>query len=374
MTDEQLKKRERDLSEIRDLMMNSVASVPAHGGMKKLLRDVAASPGKMLRTQLMLAVAGDRSGAHRDELFSTAAAMELIHNSSLILDDMIDDSPLRRGKLSVQKKYGKPIALCSGVYQLISALNWLSGKGFGDSVTDLMDAVQVTCDGEMLQHENRGNTEITEEMYFSAIRGKTAYVFQIACRMGCRITGREPGERKALEEFGLKIGTMFQLRDDLLDWTMEEAELGKPVNEDFAEGVYTLPAVYTFSRPGYGEQLRDIAGKIMIRGSAGVSRGNEGLSVPSGKDKIPEAGGSEDAESRIRKEAVPFHGATSGESAFTPEDLAETRRIVREAGGIDYTLSVMKKLGDQANELLDPLPEDPRIGELRSVVSFLLKK
>jgi geranylgeranyl pyrophosphate synthase len=167
---------------------------------------------------------------------------------------------------------------------------------------------------------------------------------------------------------------MFQLRDDLLDWTMEEAELGKPVNEDFAEGVYTLPAVYTFSRPGYGEQLRDIAGKIMIRGSAGVSRGNEGLSVPSGKDKIPEAGGSEDAESRIRKEAVPFHGATSGESAFTPEDLAETRRIVREAGGIDYTLSVMKKLGDQANELLDPLPEDPRIGELRSVVSFLLKK
>lgn len=314
-----IRQMEPELKDIRALMLEAVESVLAHDGMKQIIRDVAAAPGKMLRTVLMLTVAGVRLEAHRDELLSTAAAMELIHNSSLILDDMIDDSPLRRGRLSVQKQYGKPIALCSGVFQLVSALSWLLDRGYGESVRILMDAVQVTCDGEMIQHENHGNTEISEGIYLEAIRGKTAYVFQTACRLGCRITHRGESEERALGEFGLKTGIMFQLRDDLLDWTMEESELGKPVNEDFSEGVYTLPAICSFGKAGFGDRLRAIAKK----------------------------------------------------SSLTREDLAEARRIVKESGGLDYASSYIRELGSQARAQLDLLPDDPCTEALRSVIDFL---
>ena len=228
------------LAEIRELTLCMVDSVPAHSGMKKLLKEVVENPGKMLRTTLMLLAAGDAASGHRDELFATAAALEMIHASSLILDDMIDDSPLRRDKPTVQKQYGKPTALCSGDYLLVTAFAWLMDQGWVSSARELMDAV----------HENLHCADVREEAYLAAIRGKTAYAFLAACRIGCRITGKTAFEKRTLEEFGELLGIMFQLRDDLLDWTAEESRLGKPVNEDFAEGVYTLPAIHVFSQEG----------------------------------------------------------------------------------------------------------------------------
>ena len=310
---------EPELQEIRSLTAEAVNGIPAHEGMKQLLREFAENPGKMLRTVLMLMAAGDYAPEKRDELHATAAALEMIHGSSLILDDIIDDSPLRRGRPTVQKRYGKPIALCSGDYLLVTAFGWLYDRGFCHTIRDLTEAVQAACDGEMIQHENLRNVHVSEEAYLEAVRGKTAYAFLIACRMACRITGKGERERKALEEFGMLLGTMFQLRDDLMDWTEEETRLGKPVNEDFAEGVYTLPAIFTFSRHGYGDRLRALAEK----------------------------------------------------EALSAEDRLEARRTVREAGGIAYADEYLKQLGRRAEGLLDVLPASRYVEEMRTLVSLL---
>ena len=307
------------LAEIRELTLCMVDSVPAHAGMKKLLKEVVENPGKMLRTTLMLLAAGDAASGHRDELFATAAALEMIHASSLILDDMIDDSPLRRDKPTVQKQYGKPTALCSGDYLLVTAFAWLMDQGWVSSARELMDAVQAACDGEMIQHENLHCADVREEAYLAAIRGKTAYAFLAACRIGCRITGKTAFEKRTLEEFGELLGIMFQLRDDLLDWTAEESRLGKPVNEDFAEGVYTLPAIHVFSQEGPGNRLRALAAKKHL----------------------------------------------------SEEERLEARRLVAEAGGIAYTADYLKRLGARAGELLDCLPAGPYTAAMRDLVRML---
>ena len=145
------------------------------------------------------------------------------------------------------------------------------------------------------------------DAYWDAVRGKTAYAFLTACRMACRITGRPAAEKQALEEYGLTVGMMFQLRDDLLDWTEEEAKLGKPVNEDFAEGVYTLPAIRTFACGEAGARLRALAEK-------------ESLSA---------------------------------------EERALSRQIVRDAGGIAYAEARLKEMGEKAAKALTVLPESP---------------
>jgi heptaprenyl diphosphate synthase len=319
MTADLLLSMEPQTAAIRDRIREIVETIPGHEGMKTLLMSVADNPGKMIRSRLMLLTAGERAEQHRGELIATAAALEMVHSASLILDDMIDDSPLRRGKPTIQIQYGKPIALCSGDYLLTTALRYLVDSGYTASAVELMDAVQAVCDGEMIQHENRRNVRVTEKAYLDAIRGKTAYAFLAACRIACRITGRPAEEKKALEKYGLNLGMMFQLRDDLLDWTEEESRLGKSVNEDFAEGVYTLPAIYTFAHKNYGGLLRTLAEK-------------ERLST----------------EERIR-----------------------SRQIVRDAGGFSYAAETLKKWGAEAGNALWILEDSPHRSAMDGLIHLL---
>ncbi len=172
MTAEVLKSMEPQAAAVQERIRRIVEAVPGHEGMKTILRSVAENPGKMIRSRLMLLAAGEHGEAYRDELTATAAALEMIHSASLILDDMIDDSPLRRGMPTVQMQYGKPIALCSGDYLLTTAFRSLTDSGFTASAAELMDAVQAACDGEMIQHENRRNVRVSEQAYWDAVRGK----------------------------------------------------------------------------------------------------------------------------------------------------------------------------------------------------------
>ena len=307
MTAEVLKSMEPQAAAVQERIRRIVEAVPGHEGMKTILRSVAENPGKMIRSRLMLLAAGEHGEAYRDELTATAAALEMIHSASLILDDMIDDSPLRRGMPTVQMQYGKPIALCSGDYLLTTAFRSLTDSGFTASAAELMDAVQAACDGEMIQHENRRNVRVSEQAYWDAVRGKTAYAFLTACRMACRITGRPAAEKQALEEYGLTVGMMFQLRDDLLDWTEDESTLGKPVNEDFAEGVYTLPAIRTLAE----------------------------------KERL------------------------------SAEERALSRQIVRDAGGIAYAEARLKEMGEKAAKALTVLPESPYREAMNGLIRLL---
>jgi len=294
----------KDRDEIRELILHAVRNMPVHEKMRDLLMYSLENPGKMIRSRLMLLLAGAYETSCRNALLCGAAAIEMCHTSSLILDDIIDDAGLRRGLPTVQAVYGKPVALCGGDTLMVTGISLLLEKGFPQLAGEIIDIIQNACAGEMLQHLQKKKTDVTEEEYFAAIRGKTAYAFRGACRISALVTGKNSGQCDAAARLGECIGMMFQIRDDLLDWTMEEEQLGKPANLDFSEGIYTLPAIFTFRKEGYGDRLRQLAAKNLL----------------------------------------------------SSRELEETRRLIRESGGIEYAAEVLRRFGREADELPEMLP------------------
>ena len=297
-------KYESDRLAIRELILDAARSMPVRREMRELVLSSLASPGKMIRSRLMLLTAGAYDSSCREELLCAAAAVEMLHTSSLILDDLIDDSPLRRGQPTVHTVYGKPAALCGGDTLLVTGIRLLLDRGYPRIATESIDVVQHACTGEMLQHLLRKNPDVPEEDYFEAIRGKTAWAFRGGCRISALVTGRPAEQADAAARLGECIGMMFQIRDDLLDWTMDAAALGKPADLDFAEGIYTLPAIHTFRSQVYGPRLRDLAAK----------------------------------------------------DTLTPADTEEARLLVREAGGLDYAEETLHRFALEAGKLPDALP------------------
>lgn len=281
--------------------------------LRAILDEALAISGKMLRPALMLMCADMNIS---DELLDTAAVIELTHTASLLHDDVVDDAPVRRGAPTVQAKYGKRAAVYAGDYLLSGSLRYLMNQGFTKSGERIAACVERMCDGEMKQLANCGNPSVTEQDYFQAIEGKTAALFETACYLGGKLGCGDEGTAERYAAFGKEIGIMFQLRDDLLDWTGSEETAGKPVNEDFRSGVYTLPAIHTFASPEYGAALRAYA--------------------------------------------------KSDASA----DIHEIRSLVEKSGGIGYTESELCRHGEAALTCLSFLPESENAGLLRELMFF----
>ncbi|MBP3884701.1 MAG: polyprenyl synthetase family protein [Olsenella sp.] len=310
---------ESDLAEVRAHMARALEPEIASGQFARVLCEAAENSGKMLRPILMLLVAGDYDEAHRDELLVTAACYELGHTASLILDDVIDGASLRRGKPSVQSSYGEPVALCTSDYLLMAAQGYLVQEGYARSVAEMARLVRVMCAGEMVQYEHLHDCAATRDTYLAAVRRKTASLFESCCGLAALITGKSDDCVAAMRAFGETLGVMFQVRDDLKDWTDDEQGAGKPVNEDFSEGIYTLPAIHAFANDEVGDRLRELAS--IERPSAG--------------------------------------------------DLAEARRLVTEAGGIEHARAYLEDLAEQAGSQLAVLPEGPHRDALRGIVRLV---
>ena len=253
-------KRE-ELSEVKMCIREAVLQSSAHESLKKILLDVTGNSGKMIRPMLVFLAAGDYSSEHKDKLLWGAASGELLHVSSLLLDDIIDEAETRRGKPSVQKQYGKAVAICAGTFLMVTSYSCLLERGYYDLAEDMVHLTQIVSDGEMLQDENCWNTNISEELYRKIIEGKTASVFSHCCRIAARITEKSVQTQKQLSEIGMKLGIMFQIRDDILDWTKDEKELGKPVGEDFCHGIFTLPVIKALQNPDTSDELRALISK-----------------------------------------------------------------------------------------------------------------
>lgn len=221
--------------------------------------EALASPGKMYRPLLLLLCAGPpERWRSRDETLSLAAAVELTHSASLIHDDIVDDAPIRRGRPTVQSRYGKHAAVYAGDYLLSATLCDLIARGYSLAAGELLGCVKRMCEGEMAQTANRWDCGVGLEEYFKAISGKTAALFETACRLGARAGGRSEACVDALACFGRELGLLFQLGDDLNDWTLESSSAGKAVNMDFFGGIFTYPAIHTFSGE-HGRELRELA-------------------------------------------------------------------------------------------------------------------
>ena len=224
--------------------------------MQKMLDWVLNARGKQIRPILTLLCA--RLKGKAVDATEVAAVIEICHTASLIHDDIIDEADTRRGQLSVQKKFGKEMAVYAADFMIFSTIRrtGLKNKPWYGL---MFDKLETMCDGEVSQFDNRYNTEITEEKYIENILGKTSAMFSIACGSGAYEGKCKDSEVLAAERFAEKFGLLFQLRDDLLDFVSTDDLAKKTIHNDFWCGYYTLPAIYSFSDCRNGAKLKQIA-------------------------------------------------------------------------------------------------------------------
>lgn len=250
-----------DLERVEGLLWELGGDPLKREPLSSILETVIGLKGKRLRPILILLAGrlGPDFEAGRESLRRTATAVELIHAASLIHDDIIDDSPLRRGKPTVQARFGKDMAVYAGDFLLSRILYHLMDHSFVDGGKILAKSMCDMCCGEITQYAAQFHTETDENAYFTSILGKTAALFSASCRLGAMAAGCGAEEVRAMGEFGRDLGVLFQLRDDLLDHEATEEDAGKPVHSDFKHGIYTLPVLHTFRRRETGAELRELA-------------------------------------------------------------------------------------------------------------------
>jgi heptaprenyl diphosphate synthase len=225
-----------------------------------VLDDSLSDFGKMLRPRLLLLCAslGPAWHAHQREAVELAAMVELIHLASLIHDDIVDDARFRRGKPAVQSRYGKDAAVYAGDF-IMARVNYYQLKdGLNAPGAVLAEAIAKMCAGEIGQARLRHRPDATRAMYFENIKGKTGALFAAACRIGAMTGGCTPEATERLACFGEALGILFQLRDDLLDFTAAPLEDGKEVCQDIREGIYTLPLLIALADDKAGSVLRPL--------------------------------------------------------------------------------------------------------------------
>jgi octaprenyl-diphosphate synthase len=221
------------------------------------------SGGKRLRPILTLAMA-QLSGYAGDGHVKLAAAVEFMHTATLLHDDVVDESDMRRGKLAARMLWGNEASVLVGDFLLGQAFKMMVEVGSLRALEILSSAAAVIAEGEVMQLAAAKNTATTEDEYLAVIRAKTAELFAAACEVGPVIAGRAKAEQAACRSFGMNLGIAFQLVDDALDYGGKSARLGKNVGDDFREGKITLPVVLSFRRGG--EQERDFWRRTLEQG------------------------------------------------------------------------------------------------------------
>ena len=212
-----------------------------------LVREVAeyivGSGGKRLRPALVILAAGafGYQGAHHHHL---AAVVEFIHTATLLHDDVVDASELRRGNPTANALFGNAASVLVGDFVYSRAFQMMVEVGSMRVMQVLAEATNVIAEGEVLQLMNCHNAEINEHDYLQVIRYKTAKLFEAATRLGAILGGASPAQEAALANFGVHLGTAFQLIDDVLDYSGDNKATGKNVGDDLAEGKATLPLIY----------------------------------------------------------------------------------------------------------------------------------
>ena len=291
--------------------MHEIASHDFQGSEVGRVLDYALDDsGKMIRANLLLACAdfGPDSQDKKDRLCMLAAMIELIHLASLIHDDIVDESDFRRGKPSVQSKYHKDAAVYAGDFLITRVNHTLAARKLNESSMALSKTIEMMCAGEIAQALCRYNEKSTAEDYLNTIKGKTAELFKTACKVGASEAGAGADIVSILSNIGEALGIMFQLRDDLLDFS-PRAEIGKASHLDFREGIYTLPVLKALEN--------DTEGKLL----------------------------------RYAKE--------NAQRSLTSDEITEVEKLTAELGGVEATKQSIKNCRTVIEGLLTVLPDIP---------------
>lgn len=277
--------------------------------------------GKRLRPLLVLLTANALGYQGKDHL-SLAAIIEFIHTATLLHDDVVDVSSLRRGRPTANAQWGNAPSVLVGDFLYSRAFQMMVEIGSMDVMAILSDTTNVIAEGEVQQLVNAKDPNVNEENYFRVIDKKTAILFAAACEVAGVICNATPAQREALKTYGRKVGIAFQLVDDALDYTGDAATLGKNVGDDLAEGKPTLPLIHAM-RSGTPEQAELIANAIR-----------------------------------------------QGDASQLPSIL----EIVQATGGMTYTLDCARKQVQDALNQLTQLPENRFTAALRQLAEFSLAR
>jgi octaprenyl-diphosphate synthase len=240
-----------DMSRVNAMILSRTGSEVTM--IPEVANHLISSGGKRLRPMLTLATAG-LAGYLGDGHVKLAASVEFMHTATLLHDDVVDESDMRRGRVAARVKWGNEASVLVGDFLLGQAFKMMVEVQSLRALEILSTAATVIAEGEVMQLAAAKNTETTEDEYLAVIRAKTAELFAAACEVGPVIAGRPKAEQAACRSYGMNLGIAFQLVDDALDYGGTSAKLGKNVGDDFREGKITLPVVLSFRRGNDGER------------------------------------------------------------------------------------------------------------------------
>lgn len=310
------------LEEVKTLMKENVKSGDdlLNGSLDYLL----ATGGKMLRPILLLTGSkiGRKAKRKEDELIKMAAAIETIHLATLVHDDIIDQSDYRRGHKSIQSKYGQSYAVYMGDYLLTKCFLMLTHLDLEKELAiRLAKVVSKICVGDIKQHQKKFDVTITPFQYIKIVAGKTCALIAIALSAGAYHAGASKEHTKLLAKIGFKIGMIFQLVDDLLDYEGDADVVGKDLQMDVFRGYYSMPIIFALKDSKDSEELKGLLGESM-----------------------------------------------------SENDLDRAYEIISKSGAINKTKEMVNKYADQANMLIEQLPNGESKDLLRGLIPYLLDR
>jgi octaprenyl-diphosphate synthase len=234
-----------DMSRVNELILSKAGSdvdmIP------EIANHLISSGGKRLRPMVTLAAA-QMFGYSGDGHTRLATSVEFMHTATLLHDDVVDESGMRRGRKTARIIWGNQASVLVGDFLLGQAFRMMVDVGSLDALDTLSTAASIIAEGEVMQLAAAQNLETTEDEYLSVIKAKTAALFSAAAEVGPIIAGASRADRAALRSYGTNLGLAFQLVDDALDYGGDSKNLGKNVGDDFREGKVTLPVILSYRR------------------------------------------------------------------------------------------------------------------------------
>ena len=242
------------------------SEVPLVGQVSKY---IVAAGGKRLRPALLLLMCGalGYTGSQRHNL---AAVVEFIHTATLLHDDVVDESTLRRGRATANEAFGNPASVLVGDFLYSRAFQMMVDAGNMRVMQTLAEATNVIAEGEVMQLMNMHDATLSEETYLRVIRSKTAKLFEASARLAALLAGASATVEQSCADYGQALGTAFQVIDDVLDYDGEVSEMGKNLGDDLREGKATLPLIIAMQR-GTADECSTIRQAIEAGGSGQIA-------------------------------------------------------------------------------------------------------
>lgn len=240
------------------------SSVPLVGNVSQY---IISAGGKRLRPALLLLCCG-ALGFEGQQRFNMAAVVEFIHTATLLHDDVVDDSAMRRGSPTANARFGNPASVLVGDFLYSRAFQMMVDTQSMRIMAVLADATNIIAEGEVMQLMNMHNAGLDEAGYLQVIRSKTAKLFEASARVGAILSGASAPFEEACAQYGQALGTAFQVIDDVLDYTGDAAVMGKNLGDDLREGKATLPLIAAMQRGT--DQERQTIQKAIETGDVGM--------------------------------------------------------------------------------------------------------